>query len=71
MLQCARTFQVNCCIKVHNAHLKLLSPISGISYTEANPRRAGEIWQYVHVINRAAAGFQWNNVSNYNLILGN
>ena len=29
MPQCARTFQVNCCLKVHNAHLKLLSPISG------------------------------------------
>ena len=29
MPQRARTFQVNCCLKVHNAHLKLLSPISG------------------------------------------
>ena len=28
MSQRARTFQVNCCLKVHNAHLKLLSPIS-------------------------------------------
>ena len=29
MLQRARTFQLNCCLKIHNAHLKLLSPISG------------------------------------------
>ena len=29
MPQRARTFQVNCCLKVHNAHLKLLSSISG------------------------------------------
>ena len=29
MPQRARTFQINCCLKVHNAHLKLLSPISG------------------------------------------
>ena len=28
MSQRARIFQVNCCLKVHNAHLKLLSPIS-------------------------------------------
>ena len=29
MPQRARTFQVNCCLKVHDAHLKLLWPISG------------------------------------------
>ena len=29
MPQRSRTFKVNCCLKVHNAHLKLLSPISG------------------------------------------
>ena len=29
MPQRARAFQVNCRLKVHNAHLKLLSPISG------------------------------------------
>ena len=27
MPQRARIFKVNCCLKVHNAHLKLLSPI--------------------------------------------
>ena len=29
MTQRAHTFQVNCCLKVHNARLKLLSPILG------------------------------------------
>ena len=29
MPQRGHTFQVNCCLKVHNAHLKLLSPILG------------------------------------------
>ena len=29
MLQRACNFKVNCCLKVHNAHLKILSPISG------------------------------------------
>ena len=29
MPQHACTFKVNCCLKIHNAHLKLLSPISG------------------------------------------
>ena len=29
MPQRARSFQANCCLKVHNAHLKLLSSISG------------------------------------------
>ena len=27
MPQCARIFKVNCCLKVHNAHLQILSPI--------------------------------------------
>ena len=29
MLQRARIFKVNCCLKVHNAHLNLASPILG------------------------------------------
>ena len=29
ILQRARIFQSNCCLKVHNAHSKLASPISG------------------------------------------
>ena len=29
MSQRARTFKVNCCLKDHNAHQNLLSPISG------------------------------------------
>ena len=34
-------------------------------YSEANPARAAEIWQYVHIMNTAAASYSWENVSNY------
>ena len=34
-------------------------------YSQANPARSAEIWQYVHTINMAAASYQWNNVANY------
>ena len=34
-------------------------------YSKANPSRASEIWQYVHVINSAASSFQWSNVAEY------
>ena len=34
-------------------------------YCNANPTRAGEIWQYIHVINNAASTYQWDNVSYY------
>ena len=34
-------------------------------YTKANPNRASEIWQYVHMINTAALSFHWDNVSFY------
>ena len=34
-------------------------------YTTANPERASEIWQYVHVINVAATTFPWDNVAYY------
>ena len=36
-------------------------------YSQANPNRAAEIWQYVHVINVAAASFVWDNVSYYDV----
>ena len=36
-------------------------------YTEANPERSGEIWQYMHTINVAASSFHWDNVFIYNL----
>ena len=36
-------------------------------YSEANPSRAAEIWQYVHVINVAAAAYVWDNVSFYDI----
>ena len=37
-------------------------------YCEANPTRAGEILQYVDVIHRAAAIFNWENVARYDYI---
>ena len=36
-------------------------------YCEANPDRAAEIWQYVHVINTAAQSYTWENVSFYDV----
>ena len=34
-------------------------------YTEANPSRSAEVWQYVYVIHRAAQSYQWDNVLQY------
>ena len=34
-------------------------------YSEINPHRAEEIWQYVHIINSAAQSFVWENVAYY------
>ena len=34
-------------------------------FCNANLGRAGEIWQYIHIINSAAASFQWDNVAYY------
>ena len=34
-------------------------------YSEANPSRAAEIRQYVHIINIAASAYVWDNVSYY------
>ena len=34
-------------------------------YSKANPHRATEIWQYVHIINTAAACYIWDNISYY------
>ena len=36
-------------------------------YSEANPTRAAEIWQYVHVINTAATSYAWENVAFYDV----
>ena len=36
-------------------------------YTDANPERSGEIWQYMHTINVAASSFHWDNVANYDV----
>ena len=37
-------------------------------YSEANPSRATEIWQYIDVIHRAARTFNWENVANYDYV---
>ena len=34
-------------------------------YTDANPERSSEVWQYMHSINVAAASYQWHNVAYY------
>ena len=36
-------------------------------YSQANPSRSSEIWQYVHTINVAASSYIWENVSNYDI----
>ena len=37
-------------------------------YSEYNPQRSAEIWQYVHIINSAAASFIWENVNYYDIV---
>ena len=34
-------------------------------YSKANPHRAAEIWQYIYIINTAAAYYVWDNVAFY------
>ena len=34
-------------------------------YSNANPNRSAEIWQYVYVINTAVSSFAWENVAYY------
>ena len=34
-------------------------------YSNANPHRAADIWQYVFMINSAASTYVWKNVANY------
>ena len=41
--------------------------VFGAIYTQANPSRAGEIWQYVYVIHTAAASNPWENVYFYDI----
>ena len=36
-------------------------------YCGANPQRSKEIWQYITVINTAAASYLWDNVYNYDI----
>ena len=37
-------------------------------YSAANPSRSAEIWQYVYVINSAAAIYIWDDVAHYNFV---
>ena len=36
-------------------------------YCNANPSHAGEIWQYIYVINSAVNSYQWDNVTFYDM----
>ena len=36
-------------------------------FTEANPGRSGEIWQYIHAIHTAAASYNWDSVMFYDI----
>ena len=36
-------------------------------YTQANPNRAGEIWQYIYIIHTAATSNPWENVAFYDI----
>ena len=59
--QCAHTFQVNCCLKVHNAHPKLLSPISGYVFIFEKKKKteaATKTNKIFHMWN-----IMWNNFS--------
>ena len=37
-------------------------------YSEANPTKSAEIWQYIHVINTAASSYIWENVAYYDTV---
>ena len=37
-------------------------------YSEANPHRGAEVWQYIHNISSAANSFLWDNVAYYDFI---
>ena len=37
-------------------------------YSQSNPTRSSEIWQYVDVIHRAAKTFNWANVAHYDYV---
>ena len=37
-------------------------------YSNANPQRSAEIWQYVYIINLAVNSFSWDNVACYDYV---
>ena len=52
------------CIKKWEQAFRVYTTI----YCKANPHRAGEILQYIDVIHRAAAIFNWDNVAKYDYV---
>ena len=53
-------------VKISNVHKwEQAFRVYAAIYSKANPARAAEIWQYVYVINTAAAAYIWENVSFY------
>ena len=48
MPQRAHTFKVNWCLKVHNAHLKLLSPISGYVHTYLSVIASNDVYTHLY-----------------------
>ena len=53
-------------VKINNVHQwEQTFRVYVAIYSKANPNRASEIWQYVHIINSAAATYQWSNVAEY------
>ena len=54
--------------KINNIrHWEQAFRIYAAIYCNANPTRAGEIWQYIYIINSAAATYQWDNIAYYNV----
>ena len=54
-------------VKIGNVHRwEQAFRVYAAIYSKANPSRASEIWQYVHVIHLAANTYQWSNVAEYN-----
>ena len=42
--------------------------VYAVIYSEANPKRAGEIWQYIHTIHTAVSNYPWDSVSFYDFM---
>ena len=59
----------DCKVKVNNIRkLEQAFRVYAAIYCNANPNRAGEIWQYIYTINSAATSYQWENVAHYDVV---